>query len=346
VRAAQDGQTRVLTTADGSPSAFGYLARLLRYRAILIGVPIAFLLLGLAFALLGEERYSSESRFVPQSSRQGSSQLMGLAAQFGVNVAGLSGEGESLEFYAELVRSRGILKQAVASTYPTEGGAAATLVDIYEIDAPSEAQRLRAAIEHLDRNVRVHAGIKSGMVTLTTSAEDPQLAVLLNRRLIDLISTFNLEKRQTQASAERRFVEARVQEAEAELRQAEAALTEFYQRNRRIEGSPELQNRAGDLERRVNLRQQIYTSLAQSYEEARISEVRNTPVITVVDAPEDWVKRTSRGAISNGILWAIMGSVIAVAAALLLDRLQRERSENPTEWAELRRTLTLRRQAR
>jgi uncharacterized protein involved in exopolysaccharide biosynthesis len=35
----------------------------------------------------------------------------------------------------------------------------------------------------------------------------------------------------------------------------------------------------------VTLRQQIYTSVAQAYEQARIDEVRDTPVITVVEAP-------------------------------------------------------------
>ncbi len=40
------------------------------------------------------------------------------------------------------------------------------------------------------------------------------------------------------------------------------------------------------LERPVSMRQELVTAMAQAYEQARVDEVRNTPVITVIDQPE------------------------------------------------------------
>ena len=44
----------------------------------------------------------------------------------------------------------------------------------------------------------------------------------------------------------------------------------------------------------MSLAQQIYTTVAQRYELANIEAVRNTPVITVIDAPEGLVEARPR----------------------------------------------------
>jgi uncharacterized protein involved in exopolysaccharide biosynthesis len=104
--------------------------------------------------------------------------------------------------------------------------------------------------------------------------------------MLRLVSEFNLNRRQTKAGADRRFVETRVRESLDSLRGAEAALEAFLQRNREYRNSPQLVFAYDRLDREVRMRQQLYTTLIQSYESARIDEVRNTPVITVMEAPD------------------------------------------------------------
>ena len=50
--------------------------------------------------------------------------------------------------------------------------------------------------------------------------------------------------------------------------------------------SPQLTFENDRLERQVFMRQELVTAMAQAYEQARIDEVRNTPLITVIDRPE------------------------------------------------------------
>src|SRR5207245_3853543 len=104
-------------------------------------------------------------------------------------------------------------------------------------------------------------------------------------RLLAGLNQFNLSARQSQAAAERRFVEGRLEEARASLRAAEDALQRFLQANRQIANSPQLTFQRDRLDRDVTLQQQLVTGLVQQYEDARIREVRDTPVITVIERP-------------------------------------------------------------
>jgi hypothetical protein len=90
------------------------------------------------------------------------------------------------------------------------------------------------------------------------------------------------------------------------------------------------------LQRQVDLRQQVYVALAQSYEQARIDEVRTTPVVTVVEAPETFVQRAPGNVITVGILALIVGLVLAAAWAFLADILRRQRELHPEHYAEFR----------
>jgi hypothetical protein len=73
------------------------------------------------------------------------------------------------------------------------------------------------------------------------------------------------------------------------------------------------------LEREVDWRQQVFTSLVQSFERARIDEVRNTPVITVIEAPTRPVRPDGRGVVKWGIAALALGIVIAVLYAFTAD---------------------------
>ena len=104
--------------------------------------------------------------------------------------------------------------------------------------------------------------------------------------MLDLLDSFNLETRQPQAASERRFVEERLGQAKDELLDAEDRLLTFLNQNREFQNSSQLSFEHDRLLREVRLRQDVVTSLTESHEQARIEEVRNTPVITIVQAPE------------------------------------------------------------
>jgi uncharacterized protein involved in exopolysaccharide biosynthesis len=90
-----------------------------------------------------------------------------------------------------------------------------------------------------------------------------------------------------------------------------------------------------NLVRRVQEVQQANATLVQRYEQARIDEVRNTPVITIVESPEG-SRRRSRGLILAGLLGIATGGILATALALVLDQASRERVLYPETYDAVR----------
>ena len=313
----------------GSPMQV--LNTLLRYRFLLIGLPLVVAILVLANRFIGGSAYVATSRFVPEGGSSDASRLLGLASQFGVALP-KQGDRESLDFYGELVKSQDVLKDVVSSKYSGTGGSGSrSLLDIYKIPALDSAERLRRGVAMLRLNLGVVLDPKANVVTLTINANNESLAEQINRRILDLINSYNLKKRQSRAAAERQFVEGRLATAQHELDDAEQAVRNFLESNHQYAGSPALMTEKARLERRVDLRQQIASSLSQSYEQARLEEVRNTPVVTVLDVPEGSARRNNRTLIK--LMMALVPAfILALSLALAHDFLRRQRMEDPEEY--------------
>src|SRR4051812_43862786 len=125
--------------------------------------------------------------------------------------------------------------------------------------------------------------LRSELISVGVRTHSPLVSYAIANRLLQGLNDFNTGTRQSQAHAERLFTEKRYEAARASLREAEDALQQFEQANRQFSGSPQLTFQRDRLQRDVTLRQQVVTTLAQQYEDVRIREVRDTPVITVIE---------------------------------------------------------------
>lgn len=301
---------------------YGRLAR--KHRRLLLGLPLMAMIGAIAVSLVLPKRFTVESRFMPESTGPDVSRLAGMAAQFGFELP--SGEsGESVDFYAELLESHDLLRSVVLTEFrvprPGRDTVAGNLVTLLDVGGKTPAEQVRNAVDRLADLVVVRPDPGAKMVTVRTSAPWPALAVQINQRLLALLNEFNLERRQSRAAAERAFLESRVDEAEADLTEAEGALERFLTENRRYRESPQLMFEYGRLDRRVELRQQVYTSLAQGYEQARVDEVRNTPVITVIDEPRAPARQTAPRLLTNALLGLVLGGLIALSIVLVRELL-------------------------
>jgi uncharacterized protein involved in exopolysaccharide biosynthesis len=190
-------------------------------------------------------------------------------------------------------------------------------------------RRLRGMIStELDR--------PSGVVTFEVETHDPELSALISRRLLDLLNRFNLETRQSQAAAERRFTEVRLSEAKEELLEVENRLQAFLEVNRDLGTSPLLRFRQERLEREVSIRQAVVSALAQNYEQARIDEVRDIPVITVVEEAQAPALPDSRMLLLRGILALIAGALLGSLLAFFLAFVRASQTDTADELEEFR----------
>jgi uncharacterized protein involved in exopolysaccharide biosynthesis len=317
---AQPPSTYPLPATDASEGDVSLLAVanvLLRYRGLIIRTVTVLTLIVVVATLLVSRTYTARATLTPQS-RRPTTTLSGLASQFGLALP-LGDGGQSPAFYADLLTSHHILGAVVDTKfeYPTDTGVVrGTLIDIYRSKGATPALRREAAIRRLGNDVQATTVQKTGVIDVAVTTRNPVLSLQVSTRLIELLNQFNLESRQTQAGAERRFTEQRLGEVKGDLRVAEDQLQHFLQRNREYRNAPELNFQQERLQRQVQLQQQLYTTLSQSFEQAKIEEVRDTPVITVVEPPEAPVRPDPRGLVRNVFLTVILGTLLGMALAI------------------------------
>lgn len=301
---------------------------LLRRRRLLVALPLSLAFVVGLVGLIAPRTFVSVASFTPQSTAASGGRLAGLAAQFGVPLGG-AGAGFTAEFYVGLLNSPELVNKIVDAKYSvrkrgswlardtalTEG----TLVDILEIDEGSPAaSRARAALL-LEDLVSVSLGRVSGIVQVRASSTAPDLAYALAVQYLREVDEFNQRQRRDVAAAERVFVEARLREAEEALRSAETSTERFLSANRSIQSSPQLQFEFERLKRAASMAQTIVSTLQQSLEQARIEELRNTPVVTVVSAPELPAIPARRYLVLKVAAALLVGLLLAVVAAIGLE---------------------------
>ena len=309
----------VRPSTDDEISLWEVLAVLLRRRGTIVLTTLLVAGAAATYAQLRALRYTSAAVFRPQGTEVPGGQLMALASQFGVSVPG-GGEEASPAFYAELLTSRALLLLLASETYEVEGEGAVLLRDLLEIEEESEAERDEEVIDWLrEEAVSVSTGRETGTVTLSVTTEWPDLSRAIAALLVAELQRFNLETRQSQAAEERRFIESRVEQARADLRVAEDSLRVFLEQNRQWENSPLLRFRQEAMAREVTLRSSVLNTLVQSFIEARISEVRDTPVITVLQEPFLPPRHDPRQRVLIGLLGVVLGGMLGIVLAFVVE---------------------------
>lgn len=284
----------------------------------LVLVPVAFAMVAVA-SWLFLPSYVARSSVAPESGA-GASQLAGLAQQFGIGSAALM-DGQSIDYYVEVMLSREVMTATAEHRYrfrtsrdadaETRSGTIAELFDIAE-DTPVETQL--EAVEELRKRVGIERLADAGIIGISVRTPWPELSEQINRRILALTDEFNTQRRQSSARLERAFVEQRLAESRRELAAAEESLRRFLETNRAGGTSPRLLQEQTRLQRQIELAQAVYRTLVQSYEQARIDEVRDTPVLTIIDRPDNSAKR------AGNIIVALILSLIAgtAVAAMIL----------------------------
>jgi uncharacterized protein involved in exopolysaccharide biosynthesis len=262
------------------------------------------------------KRYVSEGSFLPDLGDNGSlpSSLISLATK--LNMGGLQTGSRGPEFYGDLVVSRSVLSQLAMSRIAGKDSTL-TPVEWYGYSSDTLPQAISETQRALDEHIRVRVNRITGVVTVGFDSADPVFSAAVVNRIIEIVNDFNLLTYRSRARARREFTESRLSQVGDQLRRMEDAWSQFNKRNRMIAGSPELQLDADRLQRSLRLQEQLFIQLNQSLEEARIEEVRDTPVLTIVDNAVAPIRPTFPRPLLFGFLAFVTVLTIKVGAGIL-----------------------------
>ena len=313
-------------------SLFALATAVVERRWRVIGWMIFGAAIATAWVLARPAEYTATASFVTQGGDAGRSNLAALAGQFGVSVpAGNS--STSPELYVNLMKSRVILERTLRDTFVVQemGGRHVAVLDILGIPSSPRSQREEVGVRKLSSWVTASLVKTTGVVTVEVRTAWPSVSLAIASQLIERINEFNQYTRQTQAAAERKFIERRWGLASQDLRQAEDRLEYFLRGNRESSSAPQLVAARERLQRDVVQKQQLYSSLTQSLEEVRIREVRDTPVITVLEPPAVSTVPQSKQRRLKIIAGLILGGLFGVMITLVGDAMNRRRRDGDLE---------------
>jgi uncharacterized protein involved in exopolysaccharide biosynthesis len=351
-----------MTVTSGSPpetvrvprerevSFFELATPLVRRWKLVAGAGFGAAVLAAVLLLIQAPVYTAKTTFTPEtpsgSGAAGSlAALAGVANQLGLGLS--SNSSVSPDFFVKLAASAEVLRSTLTTEFadPLEPrGTAKPLLEILKVEGKSPEERLQRGVIQLRSRVKVTTDKPTGIVTLEVEMGDARLAASVANYLVQLLNKFNLERRQSQSREQRRFTGERLAEAEQDLRTAERAELAFLQRNRDYSSSPLLTFEAGRLARDVQVKQELFLTLSKAHTEARIAEVRDTPVLTVVDSAVAPFRRSRPQRTVGVLIAATVGTLIGIVAAYVVDFRRRALPEqNPDyfamreAWAQARR---------
>jgi tyrosine-protein kinase Etk/Wzc len=291
----------------------------LRRTRVVVGLPIGLGLLTAAVVLLQARTYTASAAFVPQAAESSASRFSAVAAQFGIAM-GTSGT-LSPDFYAQFLTSRDLLVRVVVHDYGLEFGPTTpnatgwwrgTLIDYFDLADRDSLEAVEYALVELLDRTSVSIDRASGVVSVRVQTQHAGLSRSVVQEMLDAVTDFNIANRQSQVRQERMFVEGRLNDLKKELRDAESDLEKFLRANRDFRFSPSLVFEHDRLQREVQVRHNVFMSLTQAYEQARIEEVRDTPVISIVQSPSVPGIPDRRLLVAKSVAGAFIGLVFAV----------------------------------
>lgn len=165
--------------------------------------------------------------------------------------------------------------------------------------SPDEKSKIGMLSSHIT------AEIKKGtqnLLLISVSLDDPLVTKDIARSVVLTLTKYVTDYRTRKVKNDREFIEGLHTEAEKKYKRAQQTLAAYRDRNQNVVRSA-ARTEGESLQAEYELAVNVYTSLSQLLEQAKINVQENTPVFTMIDPPSDATK-TSSG--SNIILIMIL----------------------------------------
>ena len=273
---------------DGSLDLVRLMNILIRRWRMVMGLPLVIAFITAGYTLTVPSTYVATARFMPEGREDSGvrSSLGSLMGQFGTTL-GVQIGNQSSDVFAEVITSHELMSSILKSSFPDprqESSNAADSVSLLVLLEKDDSDPdLRLALEDLRGRVSASVDPQTGIIQLSVESGWPTLSADVANHFVALLDEYNEETRRSRTGRRRSFVEERSLEAEVALRDTESELREFLERNRSWDQSPQLVFEEGRLRRVVAVQQEIYQTLAREYELARIDEVDEQPILTLID---------------------------------------------------------------
>jgi tyrosine-protein kinase Etk/Wzc len=301
----QPSPEQTFDNAQRSVTLFDFLQVFSKRRRLICGLTLAAAAASTACSFLLSDVYCAKTMILP--AQEDKTMMSAMMGQLGglANLAG--GAGISLggpttaDLYVSMLKSEAIKDP---------------IIDRFKLTEVYGDKNRSAAYKSLDRNIRIAAGKKDGIITVLVDDKDRNRAADMANAYVEELGKLAVRLNVTGAGQNRRFLEERLNTAKADLARAEEALKRFQSANKAVQVTAQAEaSIKGIAELRAQLasREVQLATYRRKFTESR-QEVKNL-VTTVANLKGQIANLEGDGGANSSI--PSVGSVPAIAQEYL-----------------------------
>ena len=279
---------------------------------------------GLCSLMLTNYYSAGISLFPADNNLSGTDQLQSLALTAGISI----GQKDQNYNITDVAKSRRIAEKVVKNKWNNIGNGNQNLIDfwnpakrdflskLFKSSTPDDAI-INSALDKYFSLLNVNEDRRTGLIKVNIEMESPSLAAEVANFIGSEIQSYIQKQNSAQAAKEKLFISDRLIVVKAELEDLETNLKNFKERNRGYEVSPDLFMKYSQKLREVEAKQQVYVTLQQQLELARINEVKQTPIINILDDARPPVNKSKPNRAIITILFILSGLLISSIVSII-----------------------------
>ncbi len=272
---------------------------------------------GILLSFSISKSYTAQISLYPakKDSMQGLGQLQSIAANFGVNTAQKSNNFN----IPDVVKSRLIANKVLKNSWQSQNKEKINLIQMwglykkpwytlskkFEIDSSAVFSK---ALNKFNNHIYVSEDQITGLIRIDTQFSDPFISAEIANFIGDNVQTYIQKENSAQSKKEKLFISDRLSIVRNELELAELELKKFKERNRGYENSPELFMVFSRLFRESEAKKEVYMTLQQQLELARIDEVKQSPILHILDHAVPPIEKSSPNRIMFLVVFLFLGA--------------------------------------
>ena len=300
-------------------SPFDILLTIAEQLKIVLLIPFIFVFFTFTYAkFIKAPKYTSQiTLLTPDAGASKLGGLAGLASQFGVDVPAISqADLSNPVLFPELIKSRRfaekiLYKEFYTKKYDKKLPLLSILTDSNDSILNNSKQDINKALNELSKMIAYDQDPKSSFSIIKITASEPIFAKELAEVVLKELESLNRFFKSQAVSEKITFIDNRIKSVSTDLKKSEKLLNAFKEQNRQTT-SPALQLENDRFERDVEVQKEIYLTLKQQLELAKIEEIQESSILQVLDGPQVSISPSNSNTRTSVILSSFAGIIIGV----------------------------------
>ena len=274
-----------ISTQENSDSVLTLIKPVVDHRASILKYTFIIAITVTLASFLVRNKYTAAAVILPDidilTAAQKFGSLQDIASSVGFNI----GVTSPSQLYSDILVSETILRPVIFRRYVTSSSnQPLNLIEFWGYDSDDSLKNYERCLKRLrEKVINIDVNKKTGILTLAVETTESTLSSDIVNAMVTQLDVYQRNFRRTNAYEQRKFLDQRMGEVQADLERSENELQDFREKNRRILDSPLLSLQESRLGRSVDVNTALYLELRKQYELVKLDEIKNTPVVQVLD---------------------------------------------------------------